>query len=131
MKASKYSSIVALATALCFARELMGQDRKAWRTTDAVLASGMVALLWIDAAQTRHAMRLGYYERNPVLVWLEGDDYPSDRTINAYMLAVGAATLGAGALMPRPWRTVFLAAVAALELRTVVRSCMIGVGLRF
>ena len=100
-----------------------------WSATDVGLASGFLALLWIDAAQTRSLARdgwRGFHESNPIL----GPE-PSVGRINGYTAGAAVATLGVAAVLPARYRRWWLAGAFALEASTVIyTTTTVGVSLR-
>ena len=89
-----------------------------WSATDIGLAGGFLALLWVDAAQTRSIARQGwkgFYEVNPIL-----GRQPSVGQINTYTAAAAVATLGVAAILPQRARRWFLAGAVAVEASTVI-----------
>ena len=100
-----------------------------WNAIDVGLASGFVAALWIDAAQTRALARnnwQGFYESNPLL-----GPRPSEGQINTYTAAAAVTTLGIAAALPPRARRWWLAAALAVEAYTVYSTTAhLGVSLR-
>ena len=90
-----------------------------WSATDIGLAGGFLALLWVDAAQTRsiarHGWKDGFYEANPIL-----GRRPTVGQINTYTAAAAVATLGVAAVLPPRVRRWFLAGAVAVEATTVI-----------
>jgi hypothetical protein len=99
-----------------------------WSATDVGLATGFLALLWVDAAQTRSLARQGwtdFHESNPIL----GQE-PSVRRINTYTAAAAVATLGIAAVLPPRARRWWLAGAVAVEASTVIHNTT-SVGVAF
>jgi hypothetical protein len=100
-----------------------------WNATDIGLAGGFLAMLWVDAAQTRSLARqgwVGFYESNPIL-----GAQPSVGAINTYTAAVAITTLGVAALLPPRARRWWLAGAFAVETATVIYSTtQVGVAFR-
>src|SRR5262245_2817096 len=89
-----------------------------WGATDVGLAGGFLALLWVDAAQTRSIARQGWrdhHEVNPIL-----GPQPSVGQINRDTAAAAVATLGVAAVLPPRFRRWFLAGAVAVEASTVI-----------
>ena len=100
-----------------------------WGTTDLGLAGGFLAILWVDAAQTRSVARQnwrGFHEANPIL-----GDSPSVGQINTYTAAVAIGTLGIAAVLPKRTRRWWLTGALAVEACVVVRNASAGLSLRF
>ena len=68
------------------------KDGRSWNTSHIALASAFSIALWIDAGQTREAMRRGYRETNPIL-----GPHPSVGQVNTYTAVAGLAVLGTAA----------------------------------
>lgn len=100
-----------------------------WSATDIGLAGGFLAMLWVDAAQTRSLARqnwVGFYETNPIL----GRE-PSVGKINTYTAAAAITTLGVAALLPPRARRWWLAGALAVETATVIYTTTeVGVAFR-
>ena len=99
-----------------------------WSATDLGLAGGFLALLWVDAAQTRSIARQGwdgFYEVNPIL-----GRRPSVGQINTYTAAAAVATLGVAAILPPRVRRWWLVGAVAVEASTVIyMTASVGVPL--
>ena len=97
--------------------------RVSWSRRDRALASGFVAALLIDAAQTRRMAAGGWrdwYETNPIL-----GPSPSVGRINTYTAVAGVAVLGVAAAAPervRPWVLGVALAVEAYALAAMSRE---------
>lgn len=100
-----------------------------WNATDIGLAGGFLAMLWVDAAQTRSLARqnwVDFYETNPIL----GHE-PSVGKINTYTAAAAITTLGVAALLPPRARRWWLASAFAVETATVIyTTTQVGVAFR-
>jgi hypothetical protein len=100
-----------------------------WSATDLGLASGFLAMLWVDAAQTRSLARQnwdGFYESNPIL----GRE-PSVGQINTYTAAAAITTLGVAAILPPRARRWWLIGAFAVETSTVIyTTTRMGVAFR-
>src|SRR6267142_1994684 len=100
-----------------------------WSTTDVGLATGFLAMLWVDAAQTRSLARQGwtrFQETNPIL----GRE-PSVGRINTYTAGAAVATLGIAAVLPPRARRWWLASAFAIQAPTVVyTTTAVGVSFR-
>jgi hypothetical protein len=100
-----------------------------WSTTDLGLAGGFLAMLWVDAAQTRSLARGNwdaFYETNPIL----GRE-PSVGQINTYTAAAAITTLGVAAILPARARRWWLIGAFAVETSTVIyTTTQMGVGFR-
>jgi hypothetical protein len=100
-----------------------------WNATDIGLAGGFLAMLWVDAAQTRSLARqnwVGFSETNPIL-----GPQPSIGKINTYTAAAAITTLGVAALLPPRARRWWLAGAFAVETATVLyTTTQVGVALR-
>ena len=89
-----------------------------WSATDVGLAGGFLALLWVDAAQTRSIARRGwngFQEANPIL-----GRQPNVGQINTYTAAAAITTLGIAAVLPPKARRFWLAGAFAVEASTVI-----------
>ena len=100
-----------------------------WSATDIGLASGFLALLWVDAAQTRSLARNNwqrFYEANPIL-----GRQPSVGRINTYTAAAAITTLGIAAVLPARARRWWLAGAFAVQATTVIyTTTQVGVAFR-
>jgi hypothetical protein len=100
-----------------------------WSRTDIALAGGFLAMLWVDAAQTRSLARqnwAGFYETNPIL-----GPKPSVSRINTYTAAAAITTLGVAAILPPRARRWWLAGAFAVETSTVIyTTTQLGIALR-
>jgi len=99
-----------------------------WSATDIGLATGFLATLWIDAAQTRALARqgwTGFHENNPIL-----GQTPSVAQINRYTAAAAVATLGIAAVLPPRARRWWLASAFVVEASTVIYTTT-SVGVAF
>ena len=102
------------------------KDGRSWNTSHIALASAFSVALWIDASQTREAMRRGYRETNPIL-----GPHPSVGQVNTYTAVAGLTVLGAAAVLPprvRPW---LLGAALAVQAVTIRGSVQQGLPIRF
>ncbi|HEY7192531.1 MAG TPA: hypothetical protein VH439_02240 [Gemmatimonadales bacterium] len=96
------------------------QHAPSWSATDIGLASGFLALLWVDASQTRSLARNnwnGYHETNPVL-----GRQPTEGQINTYTATVAVATVGIAQALPPRTRRWWLGVALALEAYTVYHT---------
>ncbi len=101
-------------------------DDRAWNTSYVVLAGAFAVALWMDAAQTREAMRRGYEELNPIL-----GRHPSVGQINTYTAMSGLTVLVGAAVAPprvRPW---VLGVALAVETLTITGNAKAGLALKF
>jgi len=100
-----------------------------WNATDIGLAGGFLAMLWVDAAQTRSLARqhwAGFSESNPIL-----GQHPSVGRINTYTAAAAITTLGIAAVLPQRARRWWLAGAFAIEASTVIyTTTQVGVAFR-
>ncbi|HYK82202.1 MAG TPA: hypothetical protein VEU55_03585 [Gemmatimonadales bacterium] len=99
---------------------------RAWRAPDVALAGAFTAALWIDAAQTREAIRRGYSELNPIL-----GRHPSVGQVNTYTALAGLTTLGVAAVAPARKRLWLLAAVLAVETVAITANAQAGIAVKF
>jgi len=103
--------------------------RVAWSQRDLALASGFVAALLIDAAQTRRLARGGwrdYEESNPIL-----GRNPSEGRVNTYTAVAGLTVLGVAAAAPKRVRPWILGAALAVEVYALAAMSQRGVAIRF
>ena len=101
------------------------KDDRSWNTSHIALASAFSVALWIDASQTREAMRRGYRETNPIL-----GPHPSVGQVNTYTAVAGLAVLGTAAAVGgrvRPWLLAVALAVETFAITSTVRQ---GVAIR-
>src|SRR2546422_165799 len=99
------------------------KDDRSWNTSHIALASAFSVALWIDASQTREAMRRGYRETNPIL-----GPHPSVGQVNTYTAVAGLAVLGTAAAVGgrvRPW--LLALAVETFAITSTVRQ---GIAIR-
>jgi len=99
-----------------------------WSATDVGLAGGFLAMLWVDAAQTRSIARnnwAGFYESNPIL-----GPRPNVGQINSYTAAAAVTTLGVAALLPARARRWWLIGAIAVEAFAVTATTRSGIALR-
>jgi hypothetical protein len=100
-----------------------------WSAADVGLAGGFLALLWVDACQTRSLARQGwdgFSEANPIL-----GHRPSEGRINTYTAAAAVTTLGiAAALRPRERRWWLGAALAVQAFTVYHTTSRVGVSFR-
>src|SRR6266704_3751134 len=102
------------------------KDDRSWNTSHIALASAFSVALWIDASQTREAMRRGYRETNPIL-----GPHPSVGQVNTYTAVAALTVLGAAAVVParvRPW---LLGVALAVETFAIAGNMRQGVALKF
>ncbi len=98
-----------------------------WRASHFALAGAFAVALWIDASQTRDAMRRGdYQEQNPIL-----GPHPSAGQVNTYTAVAGLTVLGAAAAVPGRARQWLLGAALAVETLAIARNMRAGLTLRF
>ena len=101
------------------------KDDRSWNTSHIALASAFSVALWIDASQTREAMRRGYRETNPIL-----GPHPSVGQVNTYTAVAGLAVLGTAAAVGgrvRPWLLAVALAVETFAITSTVRQ---GIAIR-
>ena len=101
------------------------KDDRSWNTSHIALASAFSVALWIDASQTREAMRRGYRETNPIL-----GPHPSVGQVNTYTAVAGLAVLGTAAAVGgrvRPW---LLAVALAVETFAITSTMRQGIAIR-
>jgi len=101
------------------------KDDRSWNTSHIALASAFSVALWIDASQTREAMRRGYRETNPIL-----GPHPSVGQVNTYTAVAGLAVLGTAAALGgrvRPW---LLAVALAVETFAITSTMRQGIAIR-
>jgi len=101
------------------------KDGRSWNTSHIALASAFSVALWIDAGQTREAMRRGYRETNPIL-----GPHPSVGQVNTYTAVAGLAVLGTAAAVGgrvRPWLLAVALAVETFAITSTVRQ---GIAIR-
>ena len=120
------AATIALSTipAWVVAQRVQGQDDRSWKPSHVVLATGFATALWIDAAQTRNAMALGYREANPIL-----GPHPSEGQINTYTAVAALTVIGVAAVVPprvRPW---VLAGALAVEAVTIAATVHQGIAI--
>jgi hypothetical protein len=99
-----------------------------WSVTDVGLASGFLAVLWVDAAQTRSLANnnwAGFYEVNPII-----GPRPTVGQINSYTAAAAVTTLGVAALLPARARRWWLLSALAIETYAVTATTRSGIALR-
>jgi len=100
-----------------------------WSATDVGLASGFLAILWVDAAQTRSIARNsweGFQEANPLI-----GPRPTVSQINTYTAAAAVGTLGIAAVLPQRARRWWLMTALAVEAYTVYHTtARMGISLR-
>ena len=101
-------------------------DHRSWHASHIALAGAFAIALWMDAAQTREAVRRGYQERNPVL-----GPHPSVGRINSYTAAAGLGVLAAAAVAPRRARPWLLGAALAIETLAIAGNARAGLSLKF
>ncbi len=99
---------------------------RSWSPSYVALAGAFAVALWIDAAQTRQAVRRGYEELNPVL-----GSHPSAGQINTYTAVAGLTVLGAAAVAPRRARPWLLCAALALETLAIAGNARAGLAVTF
>jgi hypothetical protein len=112
--------------ALAVAQRAEAEIDRSWTPSHIALAAGFTATLWIDAAQTRAAMALGYREVNPIL-----GAHPSEGQINTYTVIAGLTVIGVAAVVSprvRPW---VLAAAMAVEMVTIASTVRQGIAITF
>ena len=112
--------------AWAMAQHVQTEGDRAWRPSHIALAAGFATALWIDAAQTRDAMALGYREANPIL-----GPHPSQGQVNTYTVIAGLTVLGVAAVASprmRPW---VLATALVVEAATVALTVRQGISITF
>src|SRR5262245_61289754 len=103
--------------ALAVAQRAEAQEDRSWKPAHIALAAGFVTTLWIDAAQTREAMALGYREMNPIL-----GPHPSEGQINTYTVLAGLTVMGVAAAVSPRWRPWVLGAALAVQVVTIAAT---------
>ena len=99
-----------------------------WSATDIGLAGSFLAILWVDAAQTRSVARgnwKGFHEANPII-----GPRPTVGQINAYSAAAAVTTLGVAAVLPARARRWWLIGALAIEAYAVTGTTSSGISLR-
>ncbi|HEX4601430.1 MAG TPA: hypothetical protein VH116_08555 [Gemmatimonadales bacterium] len=108
------------------AAQRLSEEPRTWSVPYVALAGAFTLALWIDAAQTRDALRRGYAEANPVL-----GPHPSEGQVNTYTALAGLTVLGAASAAPprlRPW---LLGAALAVETYAIAGNVRAGIAMRF
>jgi hypothetical protein len=99
-----------------------------WSATDIGLAGSFLAILWVDAAQTRSVARgnwKGFQEANPII-----GPRPTVGQINTYSAAAAITTLGVAAVLPARARRWWLIGALAVEAYAVTGTTSTGISLR-
>jgi len=99
-----------------------------WSATDIGLAGGFLAVLWVDAAQTRSVARgswRGFHEANPII-----GPRPTVGQVNTYTAAAAVTTLGVAAVLPARARRWWLIGALAVEAYAVTGTTSSGISLR-
>ena len=107
------------------AAQHIASDHRSWHASHIALAGAFAIALWMDAAQTREAVRRGYQEQNPVL-----GPHPSVGRINSYTAAAGLGVLAAAAVAPRRARPWLLAAALAIETLAIAGNARAGLSVK-
>jgi hypothetical protein len=108
------------------AAQRVSDEPHSWSMPYVALAGAFTVALWIDAAQTRDALRRGYAEANPVL-----GPHPSEGQVNTYTAVAGLTVLGVAAAAPprlRPW---LLGAALAVETYAIAGNVHAGIAMTF
>ncbi len=100
-----------------------GEDARRWSTLDLALESGCVLTLGLDWLQTRSP---NDEELNPLL-----GRHPSRTKVDVYFAGSALAHVAIAAVLPRPWRTVWQAAVMGMEIGVVNRNYFAGIKFGF
>jgi len=101
-------------------------DHRSWQASHLALAGAFAVALWIDATQTREAVRRGYEELNPVL-----GAHPSVGRVNTYTAMAALYVLGAAAVAPPRLRRWLLCGALAVEAWAIHSNARAGLAVKF
>jgi hypothetical protein len=114
-------------TAIVFALlAIIPCDTQGWTRTDVALQSTLMVSLAADYIQTRTALNTVGVEQNPVM----GPD-GSRVSPEMYFALVGVVSLATADALPRPYRTVFQAAIIAVQIHTIEGNWRAGYAVSF